>query len=136
MTMSTPILDEGARLLALATLVDTIQICTVGPPVTVGFEVTRALTPVGEPVAGLVQSITLENAVESLTSTTFAVKVARGTAFNAGNAVQVIACVQEPDLVGKVLLIDKVSLNGAAMIRKAVARDFETVNQEGKGDIA
>lgn len=136
MTMSTPILDEGARLLALATLVDTIQICTVGPPVTVGFEVTRALTPVGEPIAGLVQTITLENAIESKTEQTFSVKVARGTAFNAGSAIQVITCVQEPELVGKVLLIDKVSLSGLSMIRKAVATDFETVNQEGKGDIA
>lgn len=136
MTMSTPILDEGARLLALATLVDTIQICTVGPPVTVGFEVTRALTPVGEPIAGLVQTITLENAIESKTEQTFSVKVARGTAFNAGSAIQVITCVAEPELVGKVLLIDKVSLSGLSMIRKAVATDFETVNQEGKGDIA
>lgn len=136
MTMSTPILDEGARLLALATLVDTIQICTVGPPVTVGFEVTRALTPVGEPIAGLVQTITLENAIESKTEQTFSVKVARGTAFNAGSAIQVVTCVAEPELVGKVLLIDKVSLSGLSMIRKAVATDFETVNQEGKGDIA
>lgn len=132
MTMSIQTLAEGSRLLALATLVDTIQIGTVGPPVTEGFEVTRQFTPVGEPVAGLVQTVTLENAVESLTSSTFSVKVAQGTALNPGNAVRVITCVQEPELVDVILLIDKVSLNGAAMIRKAVARDFETVNQEGK----
>lgn len=134
--MSTQTLTESARLLAAATLIDTIQIGTVGPPVTIGFEVTRELTPIGGPVPGLVQSITLENAVESLTSTTFSVKVAQGTTLNPGNAVEVISCQQEPELVGMILLIDKVSLNGAAMIRKAVARDFETVNQEGKGDIA
>jgi hypothetical protein len=42
----------------------------------------------------------------------------------------------EPDLVGKVLLLDKVSQNGLAMLRKAVASDFDMVNQEGKGGLA
>jgi len=132
MTMSTPTLREAARVLAEATLRDTVQIYTVGAPVTVGFEVQRPLTAIGEPVASLVQSTTLLNAVESQTQTTFSVKVHAGTPLSPGQVVRVVACELEPELVGKVLLLDKISLNGAAMIRKAVASDFEAVNQEGK----
>ena len=132
MTMSTQILAEAARVLAEATLRDTIQISTVGPPITIGFEVTRELTALGDPVAGLVQTTVLENAVESKTSSTYSVKVHAGTVLSPGMAVTVITCELEPELVGKVLLVDKVSLNGAAMIRKGVAADFEVVNQEGK----
>jgi hypothetical protein len=133
--MSTQTLAEAARLLATL-LVDTVQVYDVGDPITVGFEVTRSMTPVGQPVPGLVQSTTLQNAVESKTQTTFAVKVAQGTQLVPGQAVKVLTCVQEPQLVGKVLLLDKISLNGAAGIRKAVASDFETVNQEGKEGLA
>jgi hypothetical protein len=129
--MSTQTLREGARLLA-GVLVDTVQIFDVGDPVTVGFEVTRPLTPVGTPVPGLVQSTTLENAVESRTEQVWSIKVSRDTPLAAGQAVQVISSVAEPELVGRKLVVDKVSLNGAAMIRKGVASDFETVNQEGK----
>ena len=132
--MSTQTLAESARLLATV-LLDSIQLLTVGDPITVGFEVTRALTPVGAPIAGLVQNTTLNNAVESRTDSTYAIKVARGTVLSAGQAVRVISCTMEPSLVGKVLLLDKVSQNGLAMIRKAVASDFEKVNQEGKEGI-
>lgn len=132
MSMSIQTLDESARLLAGATLIDSIQIYNVGNPVTVGFEVTRELTAVGAPIPGLVQTTTLENAVESQVTSVYSVKVAKGTALVAGQAVKVISCVAEPDLVGKTLLLDKISKNGLAMIRKGVASDFEQVNQEGK----
>ena len=46
-----------------------------------------------------------------------------------------IKCVQELSLVGKVLLLDKVSQNGLSLIRKCVATDFHTVDQQGKGDL-
>lgn len=131
MAMSTQTLTEAARLLATP-LVDYLQIMEVGEPITVGIEVTRALTPVGQPVPGLVQTTTLENAVESRTSNVYSVKVAQGTPLKAGQAVKVVSCVMEPDLAGKVLLLDKVSQNGAAVIRKAVASDYTVVNQEGK----
>lgn len=136
MTMSTQTLHESARQLAAAVLHDSIQILNVGEPVTVGINVTRELTEVGEPVAGLVQSTILANAVESRTDSTYSVKVARGTDLKSGEAVRVVTCVLEPDLVGKVLLLDKVSLNGLAMIRKAVAADFETVDQQGKDGLS
>ena len=90
----------------------------------------------GEPIAGLVQTTTLANAVESRVDSVYSVKVARGTVIAAGQAIRVVTCLAEPDLVGKVLLLDKVSKNGLAMIRKAVASDFEVVNQEGKGGLS
>lgn len=133
--MSTQTLAESARQLAAAVLIDSIQIHQVGSPVTVGYEVTRALTAVGQPIAGLVQTTTLENAIESRTTSAYSVKVAQGTFLYAGQAITVVSCIMEPSLVGKTLLIDKVSQNGLAMIRKAVASDFESVNQEGKGGI-
>lgn len=132
MTMSTPTLDEASRVLASATLVDQIQIMNVSEPVTAGTEVTRATTNVGQPVMGLVQTTVLENAIESRVTNTYSVKVARWTALEPGQAVKVLICRSEPSLVGKVLLIDKVSQNGLALIRKGVASDFTEVNQQGK----
>lgn len=131
MTMSTQTLTEASRQLAMV-LIDSIQVLDVGQPVTVGINVTRTLTPVGTPIAGLVQTTTLANAVESRTDNVYSVKVARGTVLSAGQAIRVITCLAEPDLVGKVLLLDKLSKNGLAMIRKGVASDFKVVNQEGK----
>lgn len=132
MTMSTQTLTEAARLMGLAVLLDSIQIYNVGEPVTAGFDVTRSLTSAGDAIPGLVQTTTLQNAVESSVESTYSVKVIGGTVIKAGQAVKVIACLMEPDLVGKMLLLDKVSQNGAAVIRKCVASDFQKVNQEGK----
>ena len=137
MTMSTQTLAEGARLLA-GVLIDSIQIYDVGEPVTPpgGFTVIRPLTPVGDPVAGLVQGTTLQNAIESKTETVWSVKVALATPMHTGQAIRVLSCAQQPDLVGKTLLLDKVSQNGAAMIRKGVASTVEVVNQQGKEGLA
>jgi len=133
--MSTQTLANAA--LALSTvLVDSLQIMEVGDPVTVGINVTRTLTPVGQPVAGIVQTTTLDNAAESRTDSVYSIKVARGTSLQSGQAVKVLSCLAEPDLVGQTLLVDKVSKNGLALIRKAVASDFEVVNQEGKGGLS
>ncbi|QXO14481.1 hypothetical protein SEA_JENOS_12 [Microbacterium phage Jenos] len=130
--MSTQTLAESSRLLALL-LIDEIQILNVAAePTTTGFHVSRETTPVGEPVPALVQSTTLENAAESQTSQVFSVKVPVGTPLEAGQAVRVLKAMTEPTMVGKVLLIDKVSENGIAVLRKGVASDFEKVNQEGK----
>ena len=73
--------------------------------------------------------------IDGITSSAWSVKVRQGTALSAGQAVKVLRCTQEPSMVGKTLLLDKVSENGAAMIRKAVSATFMTVNQEGKGVI-
>lgn len=136
MVMSTQTSREAARLLEQSILLDSVQLLDVGNPVTVGTQVTRSLTPVGEPIPGLVQTSTPQGAVESTTSNIFSVKVPQATVWRAGMAVRVVACLMEPDLVGKVLLLDSVSQNGAALIRKAFASETQVVNQEGKEALA
>lgn len=135
MVMSTPILAEAARLLA-TTLIDTVQLGTVGDPVTAGASVTRSFTPTGDPVAGLVQSVTLESAVDGRVTQGWSVHVPHGTVLTAGMGVRVEVCVRQPSLVGRILLIDTASENGAAVIVKGTASSFVNVNQEGKGNIA
>lgn len=132
MVMSTRISREAALLFTRHILLDTVQIMDVGNPVTKGAYVTRSLTPVGDPVPGLVQTTVLANAVEGLTENVYSVKVSAVTDIKAGQAVKVISCEQEPDLVDKVVLLDKVSQNGAAILRKGVGTDATVVNQEGK----
>lgn len=132
MVMSTQTLDEAARLFEQTTLINQLQILNVGEPVTTGAQVTRSLTPAGDPVQGLVQSVTLENVVEGRMLQSFAIKVARFTALAAGQAVRVLSAPNEPALVGKVLLVETISLNGAAIIRKGTASLTTTVNMQGK----
>lgn len=136
MVMSTQISHEASRLLGQAILLDSVQLLNVGQPVTVGANVTRSLTPVGAPIAGLVQTTVLQGAIEGRTENVYSVKLPQGTVVSAGQAVRVVACLMEPDLVGKVLLLDKVSQNGAALIRKCIASDTTVVNQEGKEALA
>lgn len=135
MVMSTPTLDEASRLLAL-NFIDQLQILNVGQPVTTGAQVTRSLTPAGDPVAGVVQSVTLENAVEGRVGQTYAIKVSRATPLVIGQAVKVLVCRQEPDLVGQVLLVDIMSRNSLALIRKGYGSITKVVNQEGKEALA
>lgn len=135
MVMLTPTLDEAARLLSL-NFIDRIQIMDVGEQVTTGTQVTRALTPVGDPVAGLVQSVSLENAVEGRMSQTYSIKVGRTVPLSAGQAIKVLVCRQEPDLVGQVLLVDTMSRNGLALVRKGFGSVSQVVNQEGKEALA
>ena len=128
-------LADACKLLSLV-LVDKVQLYTVGPPVTTGIQVTRQLTPLGEPVNGLVQTTLLANAVESLTETTWSVKVAAEVPLQGGMAVQVLMCQQDPSLVGEVLLIDRVNQSGMNLIRKGVSGCFMTVDQQGKAVMA
>lgn len=129
-----PLADAG-KLLSIV-LVDKVQIYTVGPPVTTGIQVTRQLTPLGEPVNGLVQTTLLANAVESLTETTWSVKVAAEVPLRGGMAVQVLRCQQDRSLVGEYLLIDRVSQSGWNLIRKGVSGSFMAVDQQGKAVMA
>lgn len=136
MVMSTQTLGEAARLLEQSVLIDSVQLLLVGDPVTVGYHVTRETVPVGDPVPALVQTTVLANAVESQVSNVYSVKVPQGTVVDPGMAVEVLTCQHEPSLVGKKLLLDKVSQNGLAMIRKAVASDFHQVDQQGKENLS
>lgn len=136
MVMSTQTLDEAARLFEQTTLINRLQVLNVGEPVTVGAQVTRSLTEAGDPVQGLVQSVTLENVVEGRVLQSFAIKVARFTTLEAGQAVRVLSAPNEPALVGKVLLVETISLNGAAIIRKGTASVAKTINTQGKEGLA
>ena len=126
-----PLADAG-KLLSLV-LVDKVQLYTVGPPVTTGIQVTRQLTPLGEPVNGRVQTTLL---AKSLTETTWSVKVAAEVPLQGGMAVQVLMCQQDPSLVGEVLLIDRVNQSGMNIIRKGISASFMTVDQQGKAVMA
>ncbi len=129
-------LADASKLLSLV-LVDKVQLYTVGSPVTTGIQVTRQLTPLGEPVNGLVQTTTvLSNAGESLTESTWSVKVDAEVPLQGGMAVQVLMCQQDPSLVGEVLLIDRVNQSGMNLIRKGVSSCFMTVDQQGKAVMA
>lgn len=136
MVISTQIAVEAARLLEMGNLLDRVQLLRVGEPVTVGTQVTRSLTPVGDPIPGLVQTSVPQGAVESTTTRVYSVKVPQATVWEAGMAVRVMACLMEPDLVGKVVLLDSISHNGASLIRKAFASDTVVVNQQGKEAIS
>ena len=123
---------DAATALLQGVLVDRGRLRTVGPSQTVGHHVMRPLGPAGEPVAMLVQSVTHESPIDGTVMQTFSVKVARGSVVEAGMAVEVTACRQEPDLVGCVLLLDNVSRNGLSLIRKATASLAQVVEQQGK----
>lgn len=132
MVMSTPTLANAAALMEESVLIDQLDIYTVGAPVTSGIHVTRALTLVQAGVRSLVQGTTLTNAVESATETIYSVKVPRDTPISAGQAIKVVTCTNDPSLVGTTLYLDKVSQNGAALIRKAIASTSYNVDQQGK----
>lgn len=132
MVMSTQSLASASKLLEGSLLVDKINVYQLGEPETSGFEVIRPLIPhyIGYPA--LVQTTTLNNAAESAVENLYSIKVTQGVAMESGMVIEVSECSQEPSLVGKKLLIDKISQNGLSIIRKAVASDYHIVNQEGK----
>lgn len=136
MAMSTQTLREAARLFEQNILLDMVQIYDVSEPVTVGIEVVRPLIAVGQPVPGLMQSTSLETAMDGRVMQSYAVKVGQGTPLRAGQAVRLLSSRTEPALVGKLVLIDRVSENSLGTIRKGVATDFTMVNQEGKEGLA
>lgn len=136
MVISTPILASAASLMDVALLIDTLDLYDVGDLVTTGINASRELTLVQQDIRSLVQETTLVNAVESATDSTYSVKVPRDTDIKAGQAIKVKTCTNDPSLVGKTLYLDKVSQNGIALIRKAVASDTYNVDQQGKEGIS
>ena len=131
MVMSTQTLASASSLLDVAMLIDSLDLYDVGELVTEGIHTKRELTLVQSDIRSLVQTTTLQNAVESATDNTYSIKVPRETELEPGQAVKVTKCAQEPELVGKTLYIDKVSQNGLALIRKAVASDTYNVDRQG-----
>lgn len=131
MEMSIATLAEASEQLG-SILVDSIAIYDLGETVTTSIHVARDEALVASPISALVQTTTLQNAVESIVVNTYSVKVPRGTTIEAGQLVKVLSCMQEPELVGKRLMLDKVSQNGLALLRKCVASDYHQVDQQGK----
>lgn len=131
MVMSTQTLASASSLLDVALLIDSLDLYDVGELVTEGIHTKRELTLVQSDIRSLVQTTTLQNAVESATDNTYSIKVPRETVMGPGQAVKVTKCTQEPNLVGKTLYVDKVSQNGLAIIRKAVASDTYNVDRQG-----
>lgn len=131
MVMSTQTLGRAASLMSVAVLIDTLDLYDVGPVRTAGTRTERTLTLVEEDVASLVQATTLQNAVESSVDTFYSIKVERTTVIKAGQAIKVKTCEEDPSLVGKTLYLTKVSENGAAIIRKAIAATSVNVDQQG-----
>lgn len=129
--MLTQTLTEASLLLETV-LIDLISLYNVGELETDGIDTHRPMTLIEADVPGLVQATSLQNAVESATQTTWSVKVARTQPIEAGQAVKVLRCAADPSLVGKTLYLEKVSSNGMALIRKAVASDTYNVDQQGK----
>ena len=133
--IETQILTSASKFMEDSLLFDLIDVYTVGEPVTQGYHTVRPATLHLTDVAALVQTTVLANAVESQVSSTYSIKVPHSVEIQAGMVVRVTRCQREPSLVSKHLLIDKVSQNGMALIRKAVAADFSTVDQQGKVSI-
>nr|DAK07725.1 MAG TPA: hypothetical protein [Caudoviricetes sp.] len=135
MTITTQTLTNASSLIKQTLLVDTVDLYTLGETQTEGYRAYRKATLVEPDVAALVQTTVLANAVESQVDNTYSVKVPLSTEVEPGMVARVIRCQREPSLVGKHLMVDKVSQNGLAMLRKCVATDFHQVDQQGKGEV-
>lgn len=135
MTITTQTLTDASSLIKQTLLVDTVDLYTLGETQTEGYRAYRKATLVEPDVAALVQTTVLANAAESQVDNVYSVKVPLSTEVAAGMVARVTSCQQEPSLVGKHLMIDKVSQNGLAMLRKCVAADFHNVDQQGKGEV-
>ncbi len=133
--ISTRTLAKGAAALEQL-FIDEVQLLSLGPVETVGATTLRPATPVGEPVAGLVQSTTLPSPVDGTLVTTYSVKVARTVPLEAGMAVRVVRASADSSLQDLTLLVDVVTRNGLAMLRKGTCSLATRVQQEGKEGIA
>ena len=133
MVMSTPILDEATEYIRRNILIDRLDICEVGVTVTRGFVAVPATTTVIQhDVQCLVQTIDIPQPVEGAAVQQYSIKVPRGTRLEPGMAARVSQCWREPTLVDTYLLVDSVSENGSALLRKATATRFHQVDGTGK----
>ena len=138
MVMSTPILDEATEYIRRNILIDRLDICEVGATVTRGFVAVPATTTVIQhDVQCLVQTIDIPQPgafgdLDGVAVQQYSIKVPKGTRLEPGMAARVSQCWREPTLVDTYLLVDSVSENGSALLRKATATRFHQVNGTGK----
>lgn len=137
MVMSTPMLDEATEYIRRNILIDYLDVFDVGSTVTRGFRAMPAtLTAVQHDVQCLVQTTDIPQPVEGVAVQQYSIKVTRSIALKPGQAVLITRCWREPSLQGAYLLIDSVSENGAALLRKATATRFHQVDGTGKEQIS
>ena len=137
MVMSTPILDEATEYLRRNILIDYLDIFEAGPTITRGFQAMPAtLTAVQHDVQCLVQTTDIPQPIEGAAVQRYSIKVPRGTSLKPGQVVRITRCWREPSFQGAYLLIDSVSENGAALLRKATATRFHQVDGTGKEQIS
>ena len=137
MVMSTPILDEATEYIRRNILIDYLDIFEAGPTITRGFQAMPAtLTAVQHDVQCLVQTTEIPQPIEGVAVQQYSIKVPRGTSLKSGQVVRVTRCWREPSLQEVYLLIDSVSENGAALLRKATATRFHQVDGTGKEQIS
>ena len=133
MVMSTPILDEATEYIRRNILIDYLDIFEAGLTITRGFQAMPAtLTVVQHDVQCLVQTTEIPQPIEGVAVQRYSIKVPRGTSLKPGQVVRITRCWREPSLQGVYLLIDSVSENGAALLRKATATRFHQVDGTGK----
>ena len=137
MVMLTPILDEATEYLRRNILIDYLDIFEVGPTITRGFQAMPAtLTAVQHDVQCLVQTTEIPQPTEGVAVQQYSIKVPRGTSLKPGQVVRITRCWREPSLQEVYLLVDSVSENGAALLRKATATRFHQVDGTGKEQIS
>ena len=137
MVMSTPILDEATEYIRRNILIDYLDILDVGSTVTRGFQAMPAtLTAVQHDVQCLVQTTDIPQPIEGAAVQRYSIKIPRGTSLKPGQAVRITRCWREPSLQGAYLLVDSVSENGAALLKKATATRFHQVDGTGKEQIS
>ena len=131
---STQTWADASDLLCGAVLEDTLNLYVPGETETVGFEAHRDLVPLANGIPGLVQTMALPSAEEGISQSTYSIKVEPATALQAGMVVEVDQCEREPSLTGKRLLVESVSENGLALLRKAIAHDWTSVDPQAGMD--
>ena len=94
------------------------------------------LTAVQHDVQCLVQTTEIPQPTEGVAVQQYSIKVPRGTSLKPGQVVRITRCWREPSLQEVYLLVDSVSENGAALLRKATATRFHQVDGTGKEQIS
>lgn len=135
MAISTQTLANASSLMERELMRDRVRLYELGPERSVGYRVVRDRTLIQADLPALVQTTDVASDAESFVSTFFSIKLPQSTPVVTGHLVEVTQCEREPHLIGKTLLVERVSFNGLALLRKAIARGYTTLDSQGKGAV-
>lgn len=94
---------------------------------------TSEFTTVAAGVSALVQGITDSGTPqEGLMTKQWSIKVSKRTSVNPGVIIKVVESKSQPDMAGFRILVDEVSHQGMALIRKCIGQGFHAVDPQGK----